>query len=215
MEQNDLYNSTIDELYQETTSVCPLPDISSIHLSPLPTHTVLKVTPSATTVTLPTTPEGVHAQLAGVEYHNPPRFIFYPISWDGYESPPPSARTACSTQNTLSRLDVPADLEGSNIYVDYHGDDWPDPACAAFCPEDAFRSIDRWRRNIIKHGGTTRSQLLEPIQDADTWFSLLSFPHDQGAAPGSRSESAGWEPFPFHSSAGGDEILLWVHPVAG
>ncbi|KIK93985.1 hypothetical protein PAXRUDRAFT_785235 [Paxillus rubicundulus Ve08.2h10] len=151
MQQNDLSNSILGELYQETASVCPLPDTSSMHLSSLPPHTVLEVTPSATAVTLPT-----HAQLAGVEYipsHNPPRFIFYPISWDGYESPPPSAGAACSTPNIPNKLDVPTDREDSGVDVDYGEHDWSDSVFVAFYAEDAFQSIDRWRRNVIKYTG--------------------------------------------------------------
>ncbi|KAF9225685.1 hypothetical protein BS17DRAFT_777502 [Gyrodon lividus] len=211
MERNDrfvLSNSTPGELLQELASLGPFPIISSTYLSPLPSRTLLEVTPSATTVTLPT-PEPVHAQLAGVVCHDPPRFIFYPISWDGYESPPPSVGVDhCSTQNCLDKLDVPADLEVCG------DDEWPGAASAASCPEDVFQSIDHWRRNVTKYGGAT-SELLGPVQDVDTPLSLLSFPHDSSTARSSRSESAAWNPVPFRltsdSNISDDQIQLWVH----
>ncbi|KIJ62123.1 hypothetical protein HYDPIDRAFT_30675 [Hydnomerulius pinastri MD-312] len=207
MAQRDLLFPSIaapGEMPQETDSLFPPPGVSSLHLSPLPLHAQQEMTPSATTITLPT-PEPVHAQLASVEYRNPPRFIFYPISWDDPESPPPSAGVDhCSTKSNPNKLDIPDEVCGE---VD---EELLDSASAACSPENPFLAIDRWRRNVIKCSGGAPSELLEPIQDADIVLPLLSLPRNDDRAP------EAWEAAPFRrdsNASDDDEIRIWIHPL--
>ncbi|KAG8216947.1 hypothetical protein J3R82DRAFT_7228 [Butyriboletus roseoflavus] len=180
--------------------VCGL-TINANTSSPLLPDSLLdsEVTPSNTTVTLPT-PDPVRVQLASLECHNPPRFIFYPISWDGSEDPATQGRLITSPNHT------PPD-----IHTDYVGDDQLNSPSAVFCSTDAFWSIDRWRHDVVKCGHGT-ANLLDPIQDADTPFPLLSSPHNhqrgllqntQPAIPSTRGTG---------SNGSEDEVRLWIHP---
>lgn len=135
-----------------------------------------------------------------IRSHNPPRFIFYPISWDGSEDP-----------STQSKLTAPLNLTPPDIHTDYANDDQPNSPSAVFCSTDAFSSIDRWRRDIVKCDDAT-TDLLDPIQDADTPLPLLSFPHDRHGGLPQNTLPARPPPCATDSNGSEDDVQLWIHP---
>lgn len=132
---------------------------------------------------------------------NHPRFIFYPISWDGSEDPPAEGKRT-----------APPNLTSLGIHTDYVDDDPLNSPSAVFCSTDAYWSIDRWRRDVVKCGGGT-TDLLDPIQDADTLLPLLSFPHDHHGGLFRCTQPAGPSPRGTDSSGSEDDsVQLWIHP---
>lgn len=80
-----------------------------------------------------------------------------------------------------------------------------------FCFTDDFSSIDRWRRDVAKRDDAT-ADLLDPIQDADTPLSLLSFPRDHDGGLPQNTRLGKSPPRGTNSNGSEDEVQLWIHP---
>lgn len=87
------------------------------------------------------TPETVDVQLTGVECHNPPRFIFYPVSWDESDGLLMSTEMdGCSGTS----LRTSADRHIPELH-----DDESDLLSAVIYHEDPYESVDPWRRDVV------------------------------------------------------------------
>lgn len=101
----------------------------------------LEELPLSDTATTLSTPEAVHVQLTGVECHNPPRFIFYPISWDESDGLLMSTEVdGCSGTNLETSVDR---------HIPELHDDESDPLSAVIYHEDPYESVDPCRRDIV------------------------------------------------------------------
>lgn len=108
--------------------------------------------------------EPAHVQLIGVECYDPPRFIFYPISWDGFEDLPLASGLDCSRSDSgaddvrfpeLNDLEI--NLPSAMIHL-----------------EDPFTSINHWRQDVVTCG-SPQDELRRTTDVPQCGASLLSF----------------------------------------
>lgn len=126
---------------------------------------LLEESPLSDTVTTLPTPEVGHIQLTGVECYNPPRFIFYPISWDESDS----LLMATETDN----------YSGTNLRmaVDRHipelHDDGSDLLSIVVYREDPYESVDRWRQDVVDCYSPLWDDPLERLEDLENMLFLV------------------------------------------
>lgn len=152
-----------DALVAETHSIFLEPYVARSASEDQP----VELTPSTTTATF-STPEPAHIQFTGIERHNSPRFIFYPISWDE----PDNLLMAAEIDQPLSNLNT------SFGQLAIRHDDLSDPLSAVMCVEDdPFDSIDHWRQSVVNCNNPWYGP-----------FELVSFLDECGRSHGAPSE---------------------------
>lgn len=133
---------------------------------------LLEELPLSDTVTTLPTPEAIDIQLTGVECYNPPRFIFYPISWDESDGLLMSTEADdCSGTNLRMNVDC---------HIPELHDDEPDPLSAVIYREDPYESVDRWRRDVVDSQIPLWDDPLEHREDLENMWLLvpLSLPDE-------------------------------------
>ncbi|KAL4072460.1 hypothetical protein V8B97DRAFT_370649 [Scleroderma yunnanense] len=169
-------------------NVVPSPP-GSISVNLRPSDQPAEHTPSTTTTTLPT-PDATRVQFAGVECHNPPRFIFYPISWDE-----PDGLIVSEIDQRFCDLNITAEQ------LAILHDELADPLSPVCWGDDPFDSIDRWRRNVVDCGSPCFGPFETIVDPASSLGpgSLLDEDRPSGNSPTETSvsvwySSQGWTP---------------------
>lgn len=119
----------------------------------------LEELPLSDSVTTLSTPEAVDVQLTGVECHNPPRFIFYPVSWDESDGLLMSTEMdGCSGASLRT---------GGDRHIPELYDDESDPLFAVIYHEDPYEFVDPWRRDVVDCHSLLRDDPVEHWEDLE------------------------------------------------